>query len=436
MWEMLGALAALTGGGLYYRRFLKSQFWTDEIRQNHVGPMLERTLKDAARIPFYHQRFGNRVPMTLQDVPVLTRADIPLLNQDVRRLYPGRRFQAGRSSGSTGRPVEVLFDLSHQAHRFAARARYLRAHGWTPARRSVWIISLPRGSADARVIRVFRSLGVAFLSVFTPLQEQLDWLRSYRPVYLYTYPSNLGGLLDLMDDDDTNGIGLKGLFCGGELLDETTRRRAMEKLRLRIADNYGTTEAFLAWQCPAGSYHVNSEHVYLEVVREDGGPARPGELGRVLITTLNNHVMPLVRYEIGDYAQATDQACGCGRTLPTLGKIVGRSIDLFRLPSGQLISPWNLVVRIKFLPQLQQFQIVQKSLDRCVLRYVSNNGLTPEDRTSITCKFAEVLGQGVRIDFEPTDKIRRSASGKFMTAFSEVNQQTQSEQPLLPARTE
>ena len=77
----------------------------------------------------------------------------------------------------------------------------------------------------------------------------------------------------------------------------------MRTFGVAVADNYGSTEAFLAWACPAGSYHINAEHVIVEVVDDAGNPARPGAPGRVLVTTLQNRIMPLVRYEIGDYAR-------------------------------------------------------------------------------------------------------------------------------------
>jgi phenylacetate-coenzyme A ligase PaaK-like adenylate-forming protein len=98
----------------------------------------------------------------------------------------------------------------------------------------------------------------------------------------------------------------------------------------RIRDNYGSTEGFIAWQCPACSYHINAEHVAVEIVDERGIPVGPGQMGRILITTLENRLMPLVRYEIGDYAIASNDLCSCGRTLPVLGKVIGRGINLFR----------------------------------------------------------------------------------------------------------
>jgi phenylacetate-CoA ligase len=187
-----------------------------------------------------------------------------------------------------------------------------------------------------------------------------------------------------------------------------------------VADNYGSTEAFLAWQCPAGSYHVNAEHVVLEIIDDRGRPAGPGEMGRVLVTTLENRLMPLVRYEIGDYATAATAPCACGRTLPRIDRVVGRGINLFRMPDGRLRSPWNLVAPLKVADRLRQFQIVQRAVDRYAVRYVAALALSPDEEATIRAEFRRILGYDALVDFERVDEIRRAPSGKFMTALSEV----------------
>ncbi len=101
---------------------------------------------------------------------------------------------------------------------------------------------------------------------------------------------------------------------------------------------------------PAGNYHQNAEHVLIELVDEAGREVAPGELGRVLLTTLENFVMPLVRYEIGDYAVAASGDCSCGRTLPLIGRVVGRGMNLFRSLDGKLLTTWDLVNVLINLP--------------------------------------------------------------------------------------
>src|SRR6202021_2920702 len=103
---------------------------------------------------------------------------------------------------------------------------------------------------------------------------------------------------------------------------------------------------------------------FLEVVDERGAPSRAGEMGRVLVTTLQNHLMPLVRYEIGDYAIVATEPCICGRTLPALDRVIGRSVNLFRLRGGRLLSPWLLMGAVRDRLELKQYQIVQYAFDR------------------------------------------------------------------------
>jgi phenylacetate-CoA ligase len=102
-----------------------------------------------------------------------------------------------------------------------------------------------------------------------------------------------------------------------------------------MVDMYTCQEAgYLALQCPDHPhYHVQSENVLLEVVDDQGLPCAPGEVGRVLVTSLNNFATPLIRYEIGDYAEV-GAACSCGRGLPVLKRIMGRYRNLLTLPDG------------------------------------------------------------------------------------------------------
>jgi len=153
----MASLSIYAGAAVQYLRFLRSQYLDHERRGIYVRALRERTLASAARIPFYRERFGGD-PRSLefQTLPILRRSEVPNLNQSVRSLYRSTTtFSSDSSSGSTGMPVEFLFDRSHQASRFAARARYLHENGWTPLRRSVWLIYTGSytGTEDRTLIR-------------------------------------------------------------------------------------------------------------------------------------------------------------------------------------------------------------------------------------------------------------------------------------------
>jgi phenylacetate-CoA ligase len=404
-----------------YARLRRSQYWDERRWAAHRGSRLRETLAAAARIPFYLERFGGASgDVNLARLPVLRRAEVGQLAASVRALSkPGTRFESDLSSGSTGMPAGFIFDRAHQRGRFAARARYLLESGWSPLHRSGWVIYLPHGTPDARIVGHRLLFGTRFLSVFTDLDEQKAWLERLDPHSLYTLPSSLKALVERMSRSSLPS--LRCIMTGGEVVEETLRQKVRRAFGLEIADNYGSTEAFMAWRCPRGRYHVNAEHVLIEIVDESDRPAAPGQIGRVLVTTLQNRRMPLVRYEIGDYAQQSAEACPCGRTLPVIGGISGRAVQLFRFADGRFVTPWELIVRLRVDGALRQFQIVQKTYDRFALRHVSDAPLSAEVRDRFTREFADVLRTSVRVDFERVESIPRTPTGKYLTALSELS---------------
>jgi phenylacetate-CoA ligase len=286
----------------------------------------------------------------------------------------------------------------------------------------VWIVAFTSGpdeNADSQLAFSRLRMRSTFLRlIFRPFEEQIDALLPLNPEFLYTMPSNLDGLLRVFEERGVKLPALRCIFSGGEVLEDSIRERARRLLGVEIRDNYGSTEGFIAWQCPRGSYHLNTEHVLIEIVDQGGAPAAPGQMGRLLMTTLENRLMPLIRYEIGDYAIASDEACACGRTLPLIGKVIGRGINLFRMPDGRLVSPWPLIGPLKARPELRQFQIVQDEADHFVLRFVSEHDLDAAAQSQIADRFCEILGMRAALKFERMDSIPRTAGAKFMIALS------------------
>ncbi len=409
-----------------YAHLVRSQYASKSALEAESSRRLEASLRAAAEIPFYREHFRGTASKDLRDYPILKRSDIPALNRSVRERIGGRAdFFHDSSSGSTGMPVEFLFDVGHQTGRYAARIRYLFANGWNPLRRTAWILAFTSrddDSADSMLVYSRLRLRSTFMRlIFRPFEEQVDALLAAKPEFLYTMPSNLEGLLRVFERRAIRIGELKRIFTGGEVLDESIRERTRHILGLEISDNYGSTEGFIAWQCPRGSYHINAEHVAVEIVDEAGVSVLPGQMGRILISTLENRLMPLIRYEIGDYAIASDKTCSCGRTLSVMGKVIGRGINLFRLPGGVRKSPWPLVGPIRARPEIRQFQIVQETHDHYVVRYVSDRALDTDSQASISAGFDDLLGIKASVSFERMETIPRTAGGKFMTALSMLN---------------
>jgi phenylacetate-coenzyme A ligase PaaK-like adenylate-forming protein len=409
-----------------YRLLLKSQYWNAEQMRAYSDSRLERVLRSSGAIPFYRSRFGRRIPTAeeFSQLPILRRAEIPELNRSVREAHPGERLARDWSSGSTGMPVEFLFDASHQRSRFAARLRYLRENGWNHWRRTAWLVQLNSFAEDAPDSRLLHHRLIAARNPHCALDDfgrQFAWLRKTDPDYLYTLPSNLEGLLPRFEEARLRLKSLRRIFTGGEVIDQALRERVEQVFGVAIADNYGSTETFPAWQCPTGSYHINAEHVLVEVLDENAAPVAFGGMGRVVLTTLENHLMPLVRYEIGDYVETAPDRCACGRSLPAIRAVLGRKLSLFRLRGGAMVSPWPLTGYLKAHRELKQFQIVQKTADRYVVRFVADRPLAQMVEDQIRSGFFRVLGSDIAVEFEQVKEIPRTRSRKYMTALSELD---------------
>ena len=415
----------ILGAANRYRGLVRSQYWSEQELRSYTRTALDETLREAVRIPFYAERFGGSPRSDdLPRLPTIGRREIGELNRSVLGLYPdGLRYSSDSSSGSTGMPAEFVFDALHQRGRLAARMRYLRANGWTPFKRTAWLIYVVFRTAhsdDEGLMRSRLRISSHFIPASPSLEGQMEELCRLDPVFLYTFPSYLEILLNRLAETGRRLPSLKRIFTGAEVLEDSLRQRTKTALGIDIAENYGSTEAFLAWECPAGNHHLNAEHVLLEIVDEHGHAVAPGQIGRVLLTTLENQLAPLVRYEIGDYAFAAAGKCDCGRTLPLIGKIVGRAMNLFRLRDGQLISPWHLATAVRNCAEVKQFQIVQNSIGRFTVRFVSDCALIADAEEAIRGGFRRILGSEVLVDFQRVPEISRTAGGKYMTALSEL----------------
>lgn len=366
------------------------------------------------------------------------RAITPLRRQDLQagsEAFISRPLAASRdpalsftTSGSTGMPVTVHWTA--EANRLVATAlwRYHRWHGSDPAAKSCGLRAVPTDTQGRG--RVIRSRGwypghsegeSAAADAAQPVRAQLRWLVAEAPRYLLTYPSNARALLT---EARESGIGLPTLEridSFGETMVEGLAELARSVCGARVADRYSAREAgMLAFQCPQGpGYHVQAESVLLEIIDEKGAPVELGESGRVLVTVLHNALMPLIRYEIGDYAE-WGEPCPCGRGLPTIRRICGRQRNMLLLPDGDRLWPrFNSDDFAKAVP-VRQFQLVQRSLAEIEVTLVPLRTVTPAEEAALERMIRERLKGEFRLRFRYVDAIPRGPGGKYEDFRSEI----------------
>jgi phenylacetate-CoA ligase len=212
-------------------------------------------------------------------------------------------------------------------------------------------------------------------------------------------------------------------LTGGQTVPDGAREFVADRLGARLIAVYGCEEiGAIATECPAAThYHVAAENALVEIVDDNGRDVRPGERGRVVLTGFHNFAMPFIRYAIGDVAVAGTGPCPCGRSLPVIAQVEGRTRNAFIFRDGTRVWPRGRIIRrMKDFVPFEQYQLVQLDFERVELRYVPDGTERKPDIDGLTSYARETLHPSVRISITPMDALPRGASGKFEDIISLV----------------
>ena len=214
---------------------------------------------------------------------------------------------------------------------------------------------------------LYRTGASQVIPISTSLEEQVELLQKFKTETLSIYPSNLRGLLELWRDSDTRLAELKWIKCNSETLPEDVRQDVAELYSgVSVIDGYFSQEfGAIALQCPDGGpdggpdrgLHVMSESLLVETLDQHDSPCSPGQTGRVVITDLHNLAAPLIRYDIGDYAEL-GEPCSCGRGSHKLKRILGRTRNLIVKPNGDRHWPLTGYRECSSIVPFRQYQMV------------------------------------------------------------------------------
>jgi phenylacetate-CoA ligase len=239
------------------------------------------------------------------------------------------------------------------------------------------------------------------------------------PHYLLSFPSYADRLASEIIKDEAELPAYPLVFISqGETLTEFDRELIKKAFRCEVLNRYGLLEVpHIAQTCPDNPdlLHVDVERALVRIVRDDGTDAEPGEMGRIVVTDFANYVMPFINYDTGDWGIA-GEGCPCGRGLPTLEKIEGRTSEVIRTPGGKLIASSTLgpllVDVCEAIPAIWEYQAVQIAEDHMVLKVVPGPSYGPEIEKKLSTDLVEFLGDGMHVNVEQVERIETEPSGK------------------------
>ena len=414
-------------------QFEQSQWWPAETLLQYQLRQLEFLLAHAVRtVPHYRRRLtvmkgvrrGGLTPDVWAKIPILKRSEIQEVGDGLISRRPPKdhgRLRDIKTSGSTGRPIRVKGTDVTGLFFAALNLRYHLWHGRDFSGKVACIRNLNQKQAQAAKngkptawVPGYRSGPMYFFSINRPISEQMDWLVAQDADYLLTFPSNLMALLRHSADSGIKPAKLSQVATMSETLDPAVRESCMRVWNATLSDAYSSEElGMIAFQCPENThYHLQAESLFVEILDEEGALCAPGQVGRIVVTDLHNFAMPLIRYEIGDYAEV-GEACSCGRGLPVLNRIVGRTRNMLTLPTGDKIWPSFPENQMMPIAPIRQFQIVQLSLEKVSARFAIARALTEDEEQRLKEFLIGCLGHSFELDLVYVDEIPRPAGGKY-----------------------
>lgn len=420
------------------RHRLEASQWLprDALEAARVETLRRFLGRIARHVPYYRQAFaqagfdpaGVTSTRDLAALPFLTK---PIIRAHAKDLTaddagPLKRYNTG---GSSGEPLVFYMGKDRISHDVAAKWRATR--WWDcdigDVEVVVWGSPIELGSQDRlRGLRdrLFRS---TLLPAFDMSEANLDRfvaaLRARRPRMLFGYPSALALIArharargTRMDD-----LGIRVAFVTAEVLYDDQKTTIAEVFGCRVANGYGARDAgFVAHECTQGGMHVNAEDIVVEIVDADGAPVPAGTPGEIVITHMDTHEFPFVRYRTGDIAALDGAPCACGRGLPLLAGIQGRATDFVVASDGRVLHGLALIYAVRDLPGVAQFRIVQHDLARTEVQLVVTPEFGDEHERGIVRDFKARLGADVSVDVRRVDAIPPERSGKFRYVVSHV----------------
>ena len=429
------------------RQLEQSQWWTPAmIAELQLLRLRALLLHAQEQVPYYRELFAQagfnaRAIHDLRDLrclPVLRKREI---NRNAERF---RSAQAGplqrlTTGGSSGEALAFYLGRRRISHDVAAKWRATRWWNVDIGDREavVWGSPIELKAQDHWRRLRDRLLRTTLLPAFDlsaqRMDEYLQTLRRQRPAMMFGYPSALSRIAGharargvRLDD-----LGVRVVFATAECLYPHQRSLMEEVFASPVANGYGGRDAgFIAHECPAGGMHISAEDIIVEILDPAERPLPPGQSGEIVVTHLATREFPFIRYGTGDIGAIEHRQCACGRGLPLLGQVDGRSTDFIVTQDGATMHGLALIYILREQAGISAFKIIQESVQRTRIQIVHDSGLGAAQLNAITAQFKARLGPDVEILIEETEAIQAEPSGKHRYVVSKVSQEGQACYPI------
>lgn len=378
-------------------------------------------------VPFYRRAYRplitsiqqahdwNDINKIMQELPTVSkdyvrenREEFLAQNNESLKTYPSK------TSGSSGTPLTFPCDQKAWAYRHALIFRNMEAFGVSIGEPYLYIFGLhwDKQSIRKTKIRDF-ILNRKRISAYEINQKSLcnhvRTIRNSKATHIIGYPAaiyELCLLLQQQGSDVLRHLNLKAVFLTGEPVLSYQREVIEETTGAICVNQYGSAEAGLSVaECPARNLHIMSESNWFQTNINN----------EILITDMMLRAFPLIRYEIGDEANLSDDKCICGRPHPLVKNIVGRSGDPITLPNGSKINshlPGYIFKPLSSLGVIRKYRFVHYSDNTLKLYLIVNENFTNEHMRIVEEETKKAFGDDIIFTIHKVDEIPHLPNAK------------------------
>ena len=427
---------------------LQSNQW---LSYNHLSAIRWNKLKQLLNFSYEHIPFYRRIwkeygvnptaftsEKDMVKLPVVTKQELAEAQRKDEFLLSNKgKYEVAYTSGTTGERFQVPFSFSGFQKKYANHLRQVYASGWRLGMKSATLHysghSQFRGKYSGRTedrepFVKFRESALRIAhrrNVLTPYyeifsgndifaQKWYEELKRYEPYMFETMDFNLPVLKDYIERFNLPHLSIPKTYVLGTY-SSTLRRSLEEFFKTEIFDRYSPHEIEgVAFACHVHKgMHMAIDSYHIEFLDAHQQPVGPGETGFITVTDLDNDLLPLIRYQVGDVGHYYEDACSCGRGFPLMGEIDGRARDLFVLRSGSMVAPARIAAVFQDEPAVTLFQVIQNLNNDIAVKIVPNKNLYASALTErIQGRLTELLGPDEKIVIALVERIDLEPNGK------------------------
>lgn len=444
-WRKPVIYSLLYVGGSRIPQHLKTikqlEFASREQIQELANRKLEQLLLHAySNVPYYHELLpecgvlseGKVILDNFSRIPVLTKEIIRAQGNNLYSSdYKSRKPYDNTSGGSTGEPVKFIQDREYNDWNIATKLYFNLVLGKDLGQPEIKFWGSDRDilagnlTVKDRLINVFynRKFFNSYRLGKKEIRRLIDLNNRFKPTAYWAYMESALELSNYLSRHELYFHPPEIVISTIGPLTEEVKEKIESNMNCKVYNQYGSREVgVVSCQCKKQrSMHTFPWWNYVEILDQQGR-AVENQQGRVIVTTLHNYSMPLIRYDIGDVAIAGGWGCDCGRNSLLLKKVVGRTLGYFKKADGSLAHSHFLVQALFFRDWIKRFQIIQDEIDHVLIKVQLNENAeaNKSDVEDITRKTKILMGESCKVDFDFVEDIRRTASGKFVYTLCKV----------------